>query len=91
MGALFTIFQIFEYISSSFSVRDSAYATTFFVTTGFHGAHVIVGTIFLFIILIRIKFILPIHALGIDFRIWYWHFVDVIWLFLFSLFYWWAL
>jgi heme/copper-type cytochrome/quinol oxidase subunit 3 len=53
LGGVFSYFQLFEYKNSPFSIRDRAYGTTFFVSTGFHGIHVIVGTLFLFICLFR--------------------------------------
>ncbi len=92
LGGVFTFFQLFEYKSRRFSIRDRAYGTTFFVSTGFHGVHVIVGSIFLLVCLLRtIKnhFVYNHHA-GLEFSIWYWHFVDVVWLFLFSFIYWWG-
>lgn len=92
LGGVFTGFQIFEYINRSFSIRDGAYGTTFFVSTGFHGVHVLVGTLFLLYCLIRClqnQFVRN-HHVGLEFAIWYWHFVDVVWLFLFSFIYWWG-
>lgn len=92
LGLLFTIVQLFEYLNSSFNIRDRSYGTTFFVRTGFHGVHVIVGRIFLFVCLYRIFFnhFSITHIVGFEFSIWYWHFVDVIWLFLFTFIYWWG-
>merc|ERR1712055_319666 len=82
----FTAYQGIEYCESSFSISDSVYGSTFFVATGFHGLHVIVGTIFLLVCLVRLLMgILSItHHLGLTAAIWYWHFVDVVWLFLFA-------
>ena len=92
LGIVFTGFQLFEYINSAFSIRDGAYGTTFFVSTGFHGLHVIIGTVFLLYCFIRCyknQFVSN-HHVGLEFSIWYWHFVDVVWLFLFSFIYWWG-
>lgn len=55
LGILFTIFQLFEYYQAQFSISDGIFGSTFFLTTGFHGIHVIIGTIFLFISIQRIK------------------------------------
>lgn len=91
LGIIFTLFQIYEYNESQFSISDSIYGSTFFIATGFHGIHVIIGTIFLFICLIRIinlQFSNK-HHFGFEAAAWYWHFVDVIWLFLYISIYWW--
>lgn len=92
LGATFTLFQGFEYLNSPFSISDSVFGTTFFVATGFHGIHVLVGTLFLMVCLLRAinKEINFSHHLGFEFAIWYWHFVDVVWLFLFTFIYWWG-
>nr|YP_010036041.1 cytochrome c oxidase subunit III [Hyalomma asiaticum]QQQ89472.1 cytochrome c oxidase subunit 3 [Hyalomma asiaticum] len=91
LGITFTIFQIFEYFQSQFSISDSIFGSTFFMTTGFHGFHVLIGTIFLLISYIRIKkqMISSKHHFGFEASAWYWHFVDVVWLFLFTFMYWW--
>ena len=92
LGIYFTLFQAIEYIEASFTIADSVYGSTFFIATGFHGLHVIVGTLFLVVCLIRfIKGILSktIH-IGLLRAIWYWHFVDVVWLFLFAWIYIWG-
>lgn len=92
LGIYFTILQGWEYIEASFSIRDSRYGSVFFVATGFHGIHVLVGTLFLVFCLLRHKiniFSLQHHS-GIEIAIWYWHFVDVVWLFLFRFIYWWS-
>lgn len=92
LGGYFTAYQGIEYCESSFSISDSVYGSTFFVATGFHGLHVIVGTIFLLVCLVRLLMgILSItHHLGLTAAIWYWHFVDVVWLFLFAWIYVWG-
>lgn len=88
----FTGYQILEYVEASFSISDSVYGSIFFMATGFHGFHVLIGTMFLFVCLIRLwkgHFSVK-HHLGLEFAIWYWHFVDVVWLFLYVCVYWWA-
>lgn len=85
LGLLFTACQAYEYSHAAFGFKDGVYATTFFMATGFHGFHVIVGTIFLAVCLGRAKkgHFTPEKHLGFEFAAWYWHFVDVVWLFLF--------
>jgi len=88
----FTGYQILEYNEASFNISDSVYGSIFFMATGFHGFHVLVGTLFLFVCLIRLlkgHFSIK-HHLGLEFAIWYWHFVDVVWLFLYVCVYWWT-
>ena len=89
---LFTGLQYFEYAEASFSFADSIYGTVFFASTGLHGMHVIVGTIFILIGFIRIVLyhFTSEHHLGFEAGILYWHFVDVVWLFLFVAVYWWG-
>nr|YP_010534069.1 cytochrome c oxidase subunit III [Amblyomma latum]UXX50164.1 cytochrome c oxidase subunit 3 [Amblyomma latum] len=91
LGVLFTIFQVFEYFQSSFSISDSIFGSSFFLTTGFHGIHVIIGTTFLLVSLSRISnnLMTSDHFFGFEASAWYWHFVDVVWLFLFTFMYWW--
>nr|UZZ44135.1 cytochrome c oxidase subunit III [Marilia sp. XG-2021] len=92
LGIYFTILQGYEYNEAPFSINDSIYGTTFFMATGFHGLHVIVGTTFLFICFIRLinKHFSSFHHFGFEAAAWYWHFVDVIWLFLYMVMYWWS-
>ena len=73
LGLIFTCFQLFEYINRSFSIRDRVFGTTFFVATGFHGLHVLIGTIFLFVCLLRaINYEFGFsHHIGLEFAIWY--------------------
>jgi len=84
-GILFFYIQYFEYDNASFSINDSVYGSIFYIATGFHGAHVIVGTIFLIVCLIRHDryHLLKDHHIGLECAIWYWHFVDVVWIFLY--------
>nr|YP_010439965.1 cytochrome c oxidase subunit III [Mastax latefasciata]UTD45011.1 cytochrome c oxidase subunit 3 [Mastax latefasciata] len=92
LGIYFTILQAFEYIEAPFTISDSVYGSTFFMATGFHGLHVIIGTIFLLICLIRQYYnhFSQIHHFGFEAAAWYWHFVDVVWLFLYISIYWWG-
>ena len=85
LGLLFTCCQAYEYTHAAFGFKDGIYASTFFMATGFHGFHVIVGTIFLSVCLMRAYkgHFEPKQHLGFEFAAWYWHFVDVVWLFLF--------
>jgi len=92
LGLIFTALQAMEYIETTFTIADSVYGTTFFVATGFHGAHVIIGTLFLLVALIRIinHQLTKHHHNGYEASIWYWHFVDYVWIFLFISIYWWG-
>jgi heme/copper-type cytochrome/quinol oxidase subunit 3 len=91
-GFVFTIIQRFEYIHADFCFNDSIYASTFYALTGLHGLHVLIGTIFLLICLLRqLNYHFTVdHHFGLEAAIWYWHFVDVVWLFLFVSIYWWG-
>nr|APX39997.1 cytochrome c oxidase subunit 3 [Cryptocephalus obliteratifer] len=92
LGVYFTILQSFEYIEAPFTISDSVYGSSFFMTTGFHGLHVIIGTSFLTVCLIRLymNHFSNIHHFGFEAAAWYWHFVDVVWLFLYISMYWWG-
>ncbi len=92
LGALFTAVQAYEYSHAAFGFKGSIYGATFFMATGFHGAHVLIGTIFLAVCLLRVYKgdFTPKQHLGFEFAAWYWHFVDVVWLFLFACIYVWA-
>jgi cytochrome c oxidase subunit 3 len=92
LGMFFTFFQAVEYLEAPFQFTGGVYPSTFFLATGFHGFHVIVGTIFLAVCLIRAirgQFT-PEKHFGFEAAAWYWHFVDVVWLFLFICIYWWG-
>jgi len=91
LAIIFTGFQAVEYSVSTFTISDGAYGSCFYFGTGFHGLHVIIGTIFLAVGLWRIVayHTTENHHLGLEAGILYWHFVDVVWLFLFlSVYYW---
>ena len=92
LGALFTVVQAIEYSTAGFAYSGNIYGATFFMATGFHGFHVVIGTIFLTVNLFRAlagQFDEKNH-LGFEFAAWYWHFVDVVWLFLFACVYVWG-
>nr|YP_009707964.1 cytochrome c oxidase subunit III [Xystrocera globosa]QEU57262.1 cytochrome c oxidase subunit III [Xystrocera globosa] len=92
LGVYFTILQGYEYIEAPFTIADSVYGSSFFIATGFHGLHVIIGTTFLLVCLIRhyANHFSSIHHFGFEAAAWYWHFVDVVWLFLYISIYWWG-
>jgi heme/copper-type cytochrome/quinol oxidase subunit 3 len=88
----FTYIQFREYANANFYISDGIYGSCFYMTTGFHGFHVIIGTVFIAVCLIRhlMKHFSPRRHLGFECAIWYWHFVDVVWVFLFIFVYWWG-
>ncbi len=90
LGLIFTSVQAYEYAHAPFAFKNSIYGSTFFMATGFHGAHVIIGTIFLFVCLMRALkgHFTPKQHFGFEAAAWYWHFVDVVWLILFVVVYW---
>nr|AKJ76889.1 cytochrome c oxidase subunit III [Petrosaurus thalassinus] len=92
LGLYFTALQAMEYYEAPFTISDSVYGTTFFVATGFHGLHVIIGSSFLTICLLRqtLFHFTTNHHFGFEAAAWYWHFVDVVWLFLYVSIYWWG-
>ncbi|MGQ4275265.1 cytochrome c oxidase subunit 3 [Terrihabitans sp. B22-R8] len=92
LGVLFSLLQAFEYSHAAFSFSGHIYGATFFMATGFHGFHVIVGTIFLAVCLFRLYKgdLTPKQHFGFEAAAWYWHFVDVVWLFLFISIYVWG-
>ncbi|MFM2043951.1 MAG: hypothetical protein RLY86_2527 [Pseudomonadota bacterium] len=92
LGVLFSGFQIYEYTHATFTWGQNIYADTFFMATGFHGFHVFIGTVFLAVCWYRMSkghFTAKSHF-GFEAAAWYWHFVDVVWLFLFVAIYWWG-
>ncbi|AHX11574.1 cytochrome c oxidase subunit III family protein [Neorickettsia helminthoeca str. Oregon] len=94
LGLVFTCLQGYEYYHATFSLSEEGYkaiySSNFYLATGFHGLHVIIGTIFIAVCLFRAKAgqFTPENHLGLEFATWYWHFVDVVWLFLFTILYW---
>lgn len=92
LGTAFLGFQVYEYAAAHFGFTQGIFASTFFMATGFHGFHVFVGTVFLYVCYVRAKkghFTAEKHF-GFEAAAWYWHFVDVVWLFLFIAVYWWG-
>ncbi len=92
LGVYFLYMQYLEYSEAQFAISDGVYGRTFFIATGFHGIHVIVGTLFLtysLFNLISAKLLFN-HHFSFEAAAWYWHFVDVVWLILFVSLYWWG-
>lgn len=92
LGIYFLYMQYLEYAEAQFALSDRVYGRTFFIATGFHGFHVLVGTTFLFYVLLLLcfQFLLFNHHFSFEAAAWYWHFVDVVWLILFLSIYWWG-
>jgi cytochrome c oxidase subunit 3 len=92
LGVIFTCIQMFEYAHSAFDFRAGIFSSTFYMATGFHGFHVLVGTIFLAVCLWRVaqNQLTPKSHFGFEAAAWYWHFVDVVWLYLFVSIYIWG-
>lgn len=92
LGAFFTLLQGIEYSHAPFKFSDGIYPSIFFLATGFHGFHVIIGTLFLAVCFVRgwLGHFSPKQHFGFEAAAWYWHFVDVVWLFLFVAVYIWG-
>ncbi len=92
LGVLFTCIQVYEYAHAPFAFGENTYGSGFYMATGFHGFHVLVGTIFLIVCLRRayLGHFTPRQHFGFEAAAWYWHFVDVVWLFLFVVVYVWG-
>lgn len=91
IGIVFTLAQIIEYNWTEYAINDRNFGSIFFITTGFHGIHVIIGSSFLTVNLYRIlkNQLNNIHHFSFEAAIWYWHFVDVVWIYLYIIIYWW--
>ena len=92
LATLFTLFQVYEYVNAPFTIADGVYGSTFYMLTGLHGFHVVVGTLFLAVALYRLwkhHYTTSTHV-GFESAAWYWHFVDVVWIFLFLAVYTWG-
>jgi cytochrome c oxidase subunit 3 len=92
LGLIFSAVQAYEYYHAEFGITEGIYGATFYMATGFHGFHVVIGTIFLIVCLARANRgdFTPQHHFGFEAAAWYWHFVDVVWLFLFIAIYVWG-
>jgi cytochrome c oxidase subunit 3 len=92
LAIIFISLQIFEYHIASFSISDSVYGSVFYITTGLHGLHVLIGTIFLFVCAVRLfrNHFARTQHLGYIFAVWYWHFVDVVWILVYLFIYVWG-
>nr|YP_009862152.1 cytochrome c oxidase subunit III [Carpoglyphus lactis]QKV10187.1 cytochrome c oxidase subunit III [Carpoglyphus lactis] len=92
LGLSFTMFQLLEYYVCTFTFSCSSYSSIYFMGTGFHGLHVLIGSILLLICLFRFSnlYISPNRSLGFECSVWYWHFVDIVWFCLYLVFYWWG-
>ena len=88
----FTFLQAFEYSVAPFNISDSVYGSVFYMTTGLHGSHVLIGTIFLVVCLFRhlAHHFTRTHHVGFECASWYWHFVDIVWIFVYFFIYWWG-
>nr|QXT43908.1 cytochrome c oxidase subunit 3 [Neoseiulus womersleyi] len=91
LGGVFTSLQIMEYKFMPFSINDSTFGSIFFMCTGFHGFHVIIGSLFLLVNFFRLykNFLNNMHHFSFEAASWYWHFVDVVWIYLYTFMYWW--
>ena len=92
LGLYFSVLQKIEYDQAQFCINDSTYGTIFFIATGFHGIHVIIGRTFLIVNYFFLKNMLirNSHHIGLEIAAWYWHFVDIVWLGLYLSIYWWG-
>ena len=92
LGAVFLLLQYNEYYNSEFTIADSVFGSVFYMTTGLHAVHVIAGVLFLTVGMVRVfRDSLGFGmSLGFEFSIFYWHLVDVVWLMVFVVYYWWG-
>lgn len=92
LAAFFTLLQYYEYCVAPFNISDGVYGSVFYMTTGLHGSHVLIGTIFLIVCLYRLiaHHFTTTHHVGFECAAWYWHFVDIVWIFVYFFIYWWG-
>lgn len=92
LAAFFTALQYFEYCVAPFTISDGVYGSVFYMTTGLHGSHVLIGTLFLTVCLYRLimQHFTRTHHVGFECASWYWHFVDIVWIFVYFFIYWWG-
>jgi len=93
LGVTFTIFQLLEYYVAGFTFSCSSFSSVYFIGTGFHGLHVLIGRVLLIICLFRFSLLTVSinHSVGFECSVWYWHFVDIVWFCLYLIFYWWGI
>uniref|UniRef100_A0AAU6QDQ7 Cytochrome c oxidase subunit 3 n=1 Tax=Laelaps sp. TaxID=3081785 RepID=A0AAU6QDQ7_9ACAR len=91
LGVYFSFLQGFEYYQGGFCINDGVFGSVFFLMTGFHGIHVMIGTVFLLVNTFRLNMMhfSDMYHFSFEAAAWYWHFVDVVWLFLYLFIYWW--
>lgn len=92
LAFFFTFLQFFEYVEAPFNISDGIYGSVFYMITGWHGIHVIIGSLFLLVCFLRLvkhHFTKKCHV-GLESAIWYWHFVDIVWIFVYFFVYWWG-
>jgi len=92
LALFFTFLQGLEYVGAQFNISDGIYGSVFYMTTGLHGSHVLIGSLFLIVCLIRLinHHFTKKHHIGFESAIWYWHFVDIVWIFVYLFIYWWG-
>lgn len=92
LAVFFTLLQGYEYVNASFNISDGIFGSVFYLTTGWHGFHVLIGSIFLAVCLVRLikHHFTKKHHFGFEAAIWYWHFVDIVWIFVYLFIYWWG-
>jgi heme/copper-type cytochrome/quinol oxidase subunit 3 len=90
LGALFSFYQYLEYSSAAFTFSDSVFGSTFYLSTGFHGMHVILGFLYLAVCLLTLNTAGPGRSTALDLAVLYWHFVDLVWILIFTLVYVWG-
>jgi len=91
LGITFSLLQFIEYNLTEFCINDRSFGSVFFITTGFHGFHVLIGSIFLTVNILNLYFrkFNNYHHFSFEAAAWYWHFVDVVWIYLYTFMYWW--